>query len=253
MTQFYDMIAPFYDALNGDVDHAAWADLACRSFAEHFSGKVESILDLGTGTGSLALELIQRGYDLIGVDSSEEMLSRARERAEALGVLDRFLLLCQDMTEFELYGTVEAVVSCLDGINHLTEKGDLAKCFSLVHNYLVPDGLFLFDVNSPYKFENIYGDRDYILEDGDVLCAWQNWYRKKSGICDFGITLFVPDGEGRYLRKETVQRERMYSLRTLKNTLKACGFEWVAAYGSASGDGVQEDSERIFVLARAKK
>lgn len=251
--QFYDMIAPFYDAFNGDVDHGAWADFACRSFDAHFDGRVETVLDLGTGTGSLALELIRRGYDLIGVDSSEEMLSRARERAEAERVLDRFLLLCQDMTGFELYGTVEAVVSCLDGINHLTEKGDLGKCFSLVHNYLVPGGLFLFDVNSPYKFETVYGDRDYILKEGDVLCAWQNWYRKKSGICDFGITLFVPDGEGRYLRRETVQREKMYSLRTLKRTLEECGFEWIDAYGSTEGDGIQEDTERIFVLAKAKK
>ena len=253
MMQFYDMIAPFYDAFNGDVDHAAWADLACRAFREYYQGTVESVLDLGTGTGSLALELIRRGYDLIGVDSSEEMLARARDRAETAGVADKLLLLCQDMTDFELYGTVEAVVSCLDGINHLTEKGDLSKCFSLVHNYLVPDGLFLFDINSPYKFETVYGDRDYILEEGDVLCAWQNWYRKKSGICDFAITLFVPDGEGRYLRSETVQRERMYSLRTLKRTLAECGFEWIAAYGSTSGDEVKEDSERIFVLARAKK
>ena len=248
----YRAISDIYDNINADINYSEWADFIEKCFGRYLSKKPEIVLDLACGTGSMTLELATRGYDMIGVDRSEDMLSVAYDRKYDVGA-DSALFLCQDMREFELYGTVEAVVSCLDGINHLTEKGDLAKCFSLVHNYLVPGGLFLFDVNSPYKFETVYGDRDYILKEGDVLCAWQNWYRKKSGICDFGITLFVPDGEGRYLRRETVQREKMYSLRTLKRTLEECGFEWIDAYGSTEGDGIQEDTERIFVLAKAKK
>jgi cyclopropane fatty-acyl-phospholipid synthase-like methyltransferase len=214
---------------------------------------VESVLDLGTGTGSLALELIGRGYDLIGVDSSEEMLSRARERAEALGVLDRFLLLCQDMTEFELYGTVEAVVSCLDGINHLTGKGDLAKCFSVVHNYLVPDGLFLFDVNSPYKFENIYADRSYVMEEQGGVCIWQNNYDEKKKICDFYITLFEECEDGRYERYDEEQRERMYTLSEMKRMLEKSNLEFIGAYSDFEFTEATDMDERIYIVARCKK
>ena len=196
--------------------------------------------------------LARRGYDMTGVDYSPEMLDVARARAEKEGV-HNILWLCQDMTEFELYGTVEAVVSTLDCINHITDKAALSKCFSLVHNYLSPDGLFLFDVNSPYKFEEIYGDRAYLLEDEKAFCAWQNCYRKKSGLCDFYITLFEKQKDGSYLRREEWQREKMYTLKMIKNALKDASLEFVGAYSDFEFSEGSDESERIYIVARCKK
>ena len=115
----YDILAPVYDAINAGIDYSAWADFIEKIIdREYRCGKPELVLDLGSGTGSMTLELAKRGYDMTGVDCSPEMLDIARERADAEGLSDRMLWLCQDMREFELYGTVDVTVCCLDGMNH---------------------------------------------------------------------------------------------------------------------------------------
>ena len=194
----YESLAAVYDRLNAEVPYAAIADLYEAAF-RRAGVKPELVLDLGCGTGSMTLELARRGYDMIGVDASPDMLAVAYERKARAG-LDGVLLLCQDMRAFELYGTVGAVVSTLDCVNYLTDDGDLDKCFSLVHNYLDPDGLFLFDVNTPYKFRHVFGDNAYILEDEDCFCAWQNEYNEGTKLCRFDLSVFRADGEGSYRR-----------------------------------------------------
>ena len=253
MNDLYAALAPFYDALNSDVDHGAYADFAERCFAKYFPGKVDSVLDLGCGTGSMALALAARGYDMIGVDASPDMLAVAHERAMQKGMAERILYLCQDMCDFELYGTVEAVVCCLDAVNHITDRAALSRCFHWVHNYLVPDGLFIFDVNSPYKFAEIYGDRAYVLEDNGVLCAWQNVYRPGTRVCDFYISLFAEDEDGRYTRTDAHQRERMYTLPSLKRLLSENGMELLTVCADFEFGDVRKDSERYYIVARAIK
>lgn len=253
MVDLYRALAPFYDSLNRDVDYHAWADFAEACFQKYFPGKVASVLDLACGTGSMTLELAARGYDMIGVDASPNMLSVAHARAGAAGLADRILYLCQDMCDFELYGTVEAVVCCLDAVNHITDRAALSRCFHWVHNYLVPDGLFLFDVNSPYKFEHVYGDRAYLLEEEGVLCAWQNDYRPASHTCDFYISLFTEDEDGRYARQDACQRERMYTLRSLRRLLQENGLAFVAAWGDFNFGEPRDDCERYYIAARAVK
>lgn len=252
MSNIYTLLAPFYDAMNGDVDYEKWADFYESEFRRYEKGTTSLVLDLGCGTGSMTNTLARRGYDMTGVDYSPEMLDVARARAEKEG-LRNILWLCQDMTEFELYGTVEAVVSTLDCINHITDKASLSECFSLVHNYLSPDGLFLFDVNSPYKFEEIYGDRAYLLEDENAFCAWQNCYRKKSGLCDFYITLFEKQNDGSYLRREEWQREKMYTEKTLRALLTATGFEVLSVSGGLDGHAPLKNDERLYFTARCIK
>ncbi len=253
MNDLYQALAPFYDALNRDVDYVTWADFAERCFAAHFPGNVESVLDLACGTGRMTVELAGRGYDMIGVDASPQMLAMAYEKAVSAGLSERILYLCQNMCDFELYGTVEAVVCCLDSINHVTDRRDLSRCFHWVHNYLVPGGLFLFDVNTPYKFEHIYGAHDYVLEEEGVLCTWQNLYRKKAQVCDFYISLFQEEDDGRYLRQDVHQRERMYSLRVLGRLLAEQQLELIAVYGDLAGNPPTADCQRYYILARAIK
>ena len=243
----YDLLAPFYDKFNGDINYSDWADFIEKIIEREYKlGKPELVLDLGCGTGSMTLELAGRGYDMTGVDYSSEMLDIARERAENEGKSADILWLLQDMREFELYGTVDVAVCCLDGINHLVSKKDLDKTLKLVHNYLIPDGLFIFDVNGKYKFENIYGDQTYAMENENAVCVWQNYYNEKNGLCDFYITLFEEDDDGRYNRYDEMQREKMYTLKMIKNALKSASLEFVGAYSDFEFSVGSDESERIY-------
>lgn len=245
----YDCLAAWYASLNGEVDYAGMADYVKTCFDRYFPEGVSAVLDLGCGSGNMTFPLSSRGYEMIGVDISSEMLAAARERAGAENVL----WLCQDMRSFELYGTVEGVVCCLDGINHLTKPADVKRCLRLVHNYLVPNGIFVFDVNSPYKFETVYGKQSYVLEEEGVFCTWQNEYRPSLGVCDFYITLFEEQGDGSYLREDACDRERVYTLRSLKGMLKECGFELIAVTDDYTDRAVCDTTERYTLIARAKK
>ena len=251
----YRALARVYDRLNADLDYEAWADFLEAAFGKYLTQKPEIVLDLACGTGTMTRILSARGYDMIGVDGSADMLSEAYSLGNGEG---RILYLCQDMRDFELYGTVGAVISCLDSVNYLLSEEDLVKTFRGVHNYLDPDGLFLFDVNSPYKFAAIYGNNAYVLEDetpegGAIYCGWQNEYDEKSGICDFWLSIFEEDEEGKYERSDEHQRERCYSADTLKHLLESCGFEWIGVFGDYQFSVPTDKTERLYIAARAKK
>ena len=247
----YDMLAPFYDEINKDIDYRAWADFIEKIFRKHLPLSPELVLDLGCGTGSMTLELASRGYDMTGVDCSPEMLDVARERAEILG--RDVLWLMQDMTEFELYGTVDAAVSCLDCVNHLITDEELLSCFKLVHNYLVPDGLFIFDVNGKAKFENVYAENSYVMEEEKAFCVWQNFYDNDERLCDFAITLFCENEDGLYERYDDLQTERMYELSEIKSLLSEAKMEFVGAYSDFNFAAGTDENERIYIVARCKK
>ena len=247
----YDLLAPFYDSINSDIDYKAWAEFIDKIFKKEMKETPELVLDLGCGTGSMTLALADLGYDMTGIDYSPEMLDIARDRAEKEG--KDILWLCQDMREFELYGTVDAAVCCLDSVNHLTEDGDLKKCFDLVHNYLIPDGIFVFDINGKYKFENIYADETYAMEEEGGVCIWQNYYDRETKICDFYITLFKEDDDGRYVRYDEEQCERMYLLSEIKKTLKTSGMEFLCAYSDFEMTPGKDGSERIYIVAKCRK
>lgn len=258
----YEALARVYDLLNREIDYEAWGDFAEECFARFLSEKPQLVLDLACGTGRMTRTLARRGYDMIGVDGSEDMLSEAYMKENG----DRSILyLLQDMRSFELYGTVGATLCCLDSINYLLSEEDLRACFSTVHNYLDPDGLFLFDVNSPYKFQNVYGQNAYILENefppepennlpaSAVFCGWQNHYSEEHRTCDFYLTVFEEREDGSYSREEEHQVERCYTLEELKKALSDCGFELLGAWSDFNFSPVTETSERIYLAARAVK
>ena len=247
----YDLLAPFYDTINADISYSKWADFIEKILNKECKCSPELMLDLGCGTGKMTLELASRGYDMTGIDISPEMLDIAREQAEKQGY--DILWLSQDMREFELYGTVDAAVSCLDCINHLTKPSDVKKTFDLMHNYLIPDGIFVFDINGKAKFENIYADRSYVMEETGGVCIWQNYYDTKTKLCDFYITLFEECPDGRYERYDDEQRERMYTLSDMKKMLEKSGFEFIGAYSDFDFSEATDNSERIYIAARCKK
>ena len=261
----YDAIAHVYEKLNSEIDYSKWADFIERAFDKYLPNRPELVLDLACGTGTMTRELSARGYDMIGIDGSADMLTQAYMKAAESESAKPILYLNQDMREFELYGTVGAVVCCLDSINYLLSDEDVKKTFSLVHNYLDPDGLFLFDVNTPYKFENVYSDNAYILEDemeedfGDgetekyaVFCGWQNQYDKQSGICDFYLSIFEENGDS-YIRQDEHQQERCYTKATLNSILEESGFELLGYFADYNFGEPAENTERWYIAARAKK
>ena len=251
----YEAIARVYDKLNAEIDYAAWADFFEACFDRYLAHRPELLLDLACGTGRMTLQLAARGYDMIGVDGSADMLGEALLQNDGRY---NILWLQQDMRSFELYGTVGAVTCCLDSINYLLSPEDLAKCFATTHNYLDPDGLFLFDMNTPYKFEHTYGNNAYVLEDeseegGAIFCGWQNDYDKASGLCDFYLTLFEEDEDGSYFREDEHQTERCYTREQLTAALESAGFELIGMYSDFEFSTPEKTDERWYIAARAKK
>lgn len=250
----YEITSRFYDAVNAHVDHGAWCDFIEAAFARYGKEKPSLVLDLGCGTGVITLELARRGYDMTGVDLSSEMLGAAKENAEKMGIGD-VLWLCQDMREFELYGTVDATVSTCDGVNYLLTGADLDAAFSLVHNYLVPDGLFIFDISSRAKFRRLYKG-DIIIEDDGVYCGWQNSYNEKTGYADFYLSYFIEEDDGKYRRCDEYQRQRGWSVRGLKRALERNGFEVLIVTDSYDMEPLpqtESEEDRIYFVCRVKK
>ncbi len=248
----YTSLAGVYDRLNKSFDYEALVDYIEKCFGKYLREKPELVLDLGCGTGTVTLKLADRGYDMTGLDISPEMLSMAYTAAANAGKFG-ILFLEGDMTDFELYGTVGAVVCCLDGINHLTSEEDVRKCFGLVHNYLDPDGLFVFDVNTPYKFKHVYGDNDYALEEDGAVCVWRNRLHDDGRQCDFHLTTFERERDGRYRRRDSVQSEMCYGRDELTEMLEKAGFEVLGVFEAMSFDEPSESTERWHIVARAKK
>ena len=250
----YDLLAPIYDEINKDISYSLWADFIEKIIKRDYKGdEGELVLDLGCGTGSMTLELARRGYDMTGVDRSVEMLETAREREAGMNNPKPILWLCQDMCDFELYGTVGVVVSCLDCVNHLTDTKSLLKCFDLVHNYLSPDGLFIFDVNGKGKFENVYADNSYVYETDGSVCVWQNNYNPRTKICDFYISVFAEGDDGRYDRYDELDKERMYTVKSLKKALVDTGFLPIGFYSDFEFNNATDMDDRIYVVAKCKK
>lgn len=249
----YSAIARVYDKINGEINYSRWADFFERCFERYCKAKPEIILDLACGTGRMTLEMSGRGYDMIGVDGSVDMLSEAYSTNDG-----RVLYLCQDMRELELYGTVGATLCCLDSLNYLIGDRELERAFSLVHNYSDPDALFLFDVNSPYKFEEIYKDNSYIFEGENdrgeaFFCGWQNFYDRESKICSFYLSVFEEKESGEYVREDEEQSERCYSLDEISETLEKTGFELLGVFSDFEFSAIEERTERLYFVARAKK
>lgn len=212
----YGDFAYIYDDLI-EQDYGKWADYIEDIF-KRYNKKPELVLDLACGTGGLTVELAKRGYDMIGVDLSYDMLNVAMEKSQGLNIQ----YLCQDMTEFELYGTVDAIVCTLDAINYLTSEKQLSRTFHWVNNYLNPDGLFIFDINTEYKLKTVLGNNKFIYDRGDIFYTWENKYNEKTKISTQNLTFFKSDGDT-YSRIDETHRQRAYSYGEIGKILKQNG------------------------------
>ena len=206
------------------------------------------VLDLGCGTGTMTELLAEKGYDMIGVDSSEEMLEQAMEKRVQSG-LD-ILYLLQDMREFELYGTVRAVVSVCDSLNYVLEEEELLQVFRLVNNYLDPGGIFLFDMNTPYKYRELLGDSTIAENREEGSFIWENYFDEETGVNEYVLTLFLREADGRYRKEEEFHYQKAYGVEQVKRLLLQAGLKVEAVYDAYTMDVARADSERVTFLAR---
>ena len=192
--------------------------------------------------------LAGKGYDMIGADNSEEMLEIAIEKRERSG--HDILYLLQDMREFELYGTVRAVVSVCDSVNYVTEEEELIEVFRLVNNYLDPKGVFIFDFNTKYKYQNVLGDRTIAEKRDECSFIWDNYYYEEEEINEYELTLFIQEKENLYRKFEEVHYQRAYTLEQMLRLVKESGLEFVTAYDAFTRKQPTDTSERIYMIAR---
>lgn len=206
------------------------------------------VLDLGCGTGTLTELLYQKGYDMIGVDNSEEMLGIALEKRESSG--SEILYLCQDMRELDLYSTVGTVVCVCDSINYLLEDDEMENTFALVNNYLYPGGLFIFDFNTVYKYEQIIGDATIAENRDECSFIWENYYHAEEKLNEYDLTIFVREKEGLFRRFTETHFQRGYTLDEMKRFVDRAGMEAVLFLDADTHKTPTEKSERIYVVAR---
>lgn len=246
----YTGFAEVYDTFMDNIPYEEWAEYLIGLLKEY---KVNDglVLDLGCGTGNMTALLDAAGYDMIGVDNSEEMLEIAMEKRERSG--QNILYLLQDMREFELYGTVRAIVSICDSINYILEEDELLEVFRLVNNYLDPKGTFIFDFNTVYKYREVLGERTIAESREDCSFIWDNYFYEEEQINEYELNLFVKDKESDfYHRYQEVHHQRAYNLETIKALILQSGLEYVTAYDAFTKDAPTEQSERIYVIAREK-
>lgn len=245
----YTGFAEVYDLFMDNIPYEEWCGYVTGLLRER---GIEDglVLDLGCGTGTLTELLAQKGYDMIGVDNAEDMLEIALEKKLKSG--SDILYLLQDMREFELYGTVAAVVCICDSINYILEYEDLVQVFRLVNNYLDPGGVFIFDLNTEYKYREILGDATIAENRDESSFIWENDYDEETRINEYDLTLFIREknGGGLFRRYEETHFQKAYTLDEVSRALKEAGLLAEVCYDAFTREPPKKDSERVYFVAR---
>lgn len=245
-----NLFAKYYDNFVG-ADYVSITNFIKSSISK-YKPDSELICDLGCGTATIAMSLAKSGYDMIAIDSSEDMLLVANEKIQSDHICN-VLLLNQDICNFELYGTVDVIYSTLDTINYITDKRKLNKLFSLVKNYLNYDGLFIFDVNTEYKFKTILGNNTFVYDDDSGFCVWESEYNSKSKSCSHYLTFFEQDEVGKYSRFDEYQYQKFYSANYLKELADKFGFEILELCDNYTGMKTKSATQRVTYVMKINK
>ncbi len=242
----YGVFAEFYDGLTRNVDYKEKADHILK-IMELYSHKPGVTLDLACGTGSLSVELKKRGIDVFGADMSEEMLTRAQMKAQENGLDIMFIR--QKMQTLTLFGEIDSCVCTLDSLSHLKGRSELEKAVGCVSRYMTSGGLFIFDVNTPYKHKVTLGNNTFVYDTDEVFLVWQNTYRERDCSVKIELDFFAPE-DGKYIRESESFREFAYPAEVIEEVLSAAGFEVLALYDDMTFEPPCDSSERLTAAAR---
>lgn len=235
----YASLAGYYDRLTGDVPYERFIEFYEAEFARD-GGEFRLLLDLCCGTGTLTCELARRGYELIAVDASVDMLMQAREKSAELRCPPLFL--CQDAAELDLYGTVDAAVCSLDGMNYIAPEA-LSEVFRRLHLFIRPGGLFIFDIRTPDWFRALDGDI-FVDEKDDLLCLWRADFDEDMSAMIYGMDIFSRAG-ALWERSSEEHIEYAHEPEMLRAALESAGFVDVRL----CRDCPQGDAGRLFIVA----
>ncbi len=245
----YEALACFYDALTANVDYDAMGETLCALLAENGAGS-GILLDLACGSGTLSALFAKRGYEVIGVDASEEMLAAAQEKRMEEGFDALFLQ--QKMEALDLFGTIDAAVCTLDSLNHLTDEAAFCEALRRVALFMNDGGVFLFDVNTPYKHAQVLGSHTFVYDLDEVFCVWQNSFDQTTQTTHITLDLFTPDeADGEVYSRETEEfSERAYDLGFIAERLKAVHFEVLQILDAHTRGPLRETSERALFVCK---
>ncbi len=246
--QSFTSIAPYYDQLMQDINYELWVDYIEELF-ELFNVSPKRILDVGCGTGNPTLILASRGYEVVGVDSSKEMLEVAREKSRNMPNV-RFYH--GDARNFTLDDEepFDAAISLFDSLNNITTEGELLSAFSAVFEHLKHKAPFLFDLNTIYALENYWSDKIRVREQGELVSIWRTRFFHRKRISELHITLFVPVDKKTYRRIDEIHIERGYKISTIKRLLRKAGFSEVYAFQHLTRLPASEQNMRVMFVAR---
>ena len=242
----YTGFAEVYDIFMDNVPYKEWSEYLI-SLLKEYGVSDGLVCELGCGTGKMTELLSMAGYDMIGIDSSSEMLSIAMRSRESDNDI---LYLCQDMREMELYGTVKAVVSVCDSMNYLLEEDDLLTTFQLVNNYLDTGGVFIFDMNTEYKYRELLGENTICENRESCSFIWENYYDEEEGMNEYALTLFVKEQDDLFRRFEEIHYQKSYKIEQVKRLLVESGLEVLAVYDAFTHEEPTKESERVYFVAR---
>lgn len=245
--EIYNSFAQVYDKFMQDVPYGEWVDYLGQIYSK-YGHTPKLVLDLGCGTGNVTNIMARKGIDMIGIDISEDMLGIAKQKAynDKLDIL----YLNQDMREFELYGTVDSVISICDSINYLLDEQDILQTFKLVNNYLDPGGLYIFDMNTEYKYREVLGDNNYTEVLDDSAYIWENYYDEDDRINEYSMTFFIETEDGFYRKYEENHFQKAYSIPCIKDLIQKAGLEFIDVFDAYTFTKPTEASERVFFVAK---
>lgn len=228
-----------------NVPYEQWGD-NIKELLHQYKIEEGLVAELGCGTGAITRRLAKAGYDMIGIDLSYEMLDIARQQST-----DDILYLCQDMRSFELYGTVRAVVSICDSMNYILREEELKQVFSLVNNYLDPGGIFLFDMNTLYKYEMDLGDHTFAENRDEGSFIWENYFEKETGCNYYDLTLFIKEPEtGLFEKFQEEHVQRGYPVEEVTKLLQEAGMEVLSVVDVETKLPPTPESKRVYFIAK---
>lgn len=246
----YTGFAGVYDTFMDNIPYPKWSEYLIELLRE-CNINDGLVAELGCGTGNITTELAKNGYDMIGIDNSDEMLTIAMEKASnSTGREGNILYLLQDMREFELYGTVSAIVSICDSINYIVSEDDLLTVFKLVNNYLDTNGIFIFDLNTVYKYSKILADNTIAENREDCSFIWENYYYEDEMMNEYDLTIYVKEEDNNFQRFDETHYQKAYTLDKIIKILEESGLEYITAYDAFTHNPPNKTSERIYIVAK---